>query len=413
MSTNQTKALIKALSTKTNAEIWNLDRQYDAKFKSITSEATSELFTERGFNALKSNQIQILNEYWQTTIRFVFQLITIAEVRNIFETTGVVEHYNTPNGGMVQRMAIETIKAVSPKFYLKDGVSVDQQVVRKPKLTERFFQQNYDYQNWITKEEYELKKIFLDEYGVGNTIAGLMIGLNNSRELQNCMMIYEIINGILNNDTYPLQDSQIMNIKVSDKDNLTNEDLTKCILTMKNTLSSINCLSQSGQYNAAGFETVTNSSDYVLLVKPGFKNLVSVNLMTGAYNPENLSIDVEQLEVPNFGGLKPYKEAAFTTELSVDYDENGATTGKYYDPAAPTVKIENKDVFWKDPNADTIAVLIQKGTIFVNEQNPYQVMPAPYNSAGLYINLWASSRNNAICYDPYYSVVQFKVSNAT
>lgn len=48
----------------TNAEIWNVIRAKFPNFASHTSEGTAELFSERGFEALKQSDPTALNDFF-------------------------------------------------------------------------------------------------------------------------------------------------------------------------------------------------------------------------------------------------------------------------------------------------------------------------------------------------------------
>ena len=70
-----------------------------------------------------------------------------------------------------------------------------------------------------------------------------------------------------------------------------------------------------------------------------------------------------------------------------------------------TADFAESDVWFEDPNADVLAAVVQKGLIFEDVQNPYSVIPSPYNPAGLYYDLWAASPNNAIVTDYTYALI--------
>ena len=118
----------------TNAELWNALRAKYPSFKNHTAEATADLFTEKGFMELSRNDINALNEYFELSMRVVFQKIDLAKIKTRLQEVGLVENYGTPMGGYTQRISIEAIAPVSPAFKgLVDGSTVDPFVVRKPK----------------------------------------------------------------------------------------------------------------------------------------------------------------------------------------------------------------------------------------------------------------------------------------
>lgn len=397
-------AAVNDISGVTNVELWNLARKANPTFASHTAKGTADLFTERGFEALARTDVTAINEFFEISLRVGFQMLSVSRAKNPLEGKGLVQVYNTPNGGYTQRMAIKSIKPVTPKFKgLQNGDSVDPWIVRKPEASERFFQQNFDYQSFITIQDFQVKTIFISERGMGEFVAGVMQGLSNGYTIQEFENTLEAINKAINSQTYPLQDSQVVEVSVADADALTNEELTTTILAMKDLISAMQTSAQTGAYNAAKFESTVDTSDLVCIMRPSLKNRIAVNLLTGAIHPENLSLPVDVIELQNFGGVQATTDG--TTPLYPLYDTNGEQTGWTTTEGGTTAY--TGEVTMVDPNEDVLAIIAQKGLIFENKQNPYQV-GVIYNPRGLYSNYWASSANNAICVDPYYNLVVIK-----
>ena len=173
----------------TNSQLWDLARKASPTFKSHTAKATADLFTEKGFEAITRNDINVVNEFTELSMRVGLQMISASKARNPLAATGLVSVYDTPTGGFVQRIAIDSIKPISPAYkgledYAKGGTPVDPFIVRKPVSKERFFAQNFDYQNFITIQDFQLKTIFISEYGMGSFVAGVMEGLRNGYTVQ-------------------------------------------------------------------------------------------------------------------------------------------------------------------------------------------------------------------------------------
>jgi len=400
-------AAVNDISGVTNVELWNLARKANPTFASHTAEGTADLFTERGFEALRRSDVGAINEFFEISLRIGFQMLTVSRAKNPLEGKGLVQVYATPNGGYTQRMAVKSIKPVTPKFKgLVDGASVDPFIVRKPEAEERFFQQNFDYQSFITIQDFQVKTIFISERGMGEFVAGIMQGLSNGYTIQEFENTLEALNKAINSQTYPLQDSQKVEITVADASNMTNEELTTTILAIKDVISAMNTSAQTGAYNAGKFATTVDTSDLVFITRPSFKNRVAVNLLTGAIHPENLSLPVDTIELQNFGGLQAKGGNANLYPL---YDANGEQTG--WTATEGGTEAYTGDVTYDDPNKDVIGIICQKGLIFENKQNPYVVSPI-YNPRGLYTNYWASSANNAINVDPFYNMVVIKAVTA-
>ena len=421
------------MSALTNLQLWDYIRDHNPNFKNITSKGTADLFTEKGYEALQRNNLTALNDFFQLSMRVAFQKINVADAKNPLEGFGLVQRYDTPNGGYVQRMSISSVKPTTPLYKnLQNGSGVDAWKVRKPKAEERFFQQNFDYQSFLTLQDYQIKTIFISEYGISDFVAGCMKALANGYVKQSYANTLEVLNAGLNSVAYPLKDSQQTELSSWTEGAPTADQLKELILTFKDIATMIETSVSTDGLNAAGFDTAYNVDDFVILARAGIKNRIALNVTLGAFNPDTLSIPMEMKEVQNFGGLKPYVlgEADAHVYLQPIYDSNGEQVA--YVDANVTVNgpasfngtkwvvnitsggttadtnqtfVESELDGWDDPNEDIIAVIAQKGLIFENIQNPYSVIPAPYNPAGLYTTYWASSPNNAIVYDYLYGCI--------
>lgn len=433
------------LSGISNMQFWNDARANSPKFASITSEGTKETFSEKGFEALKATDIDgtgnALNSFFGLSLRIAFQKLDVARARNGFEDSGLMEVYNTPNGGYVQRVAVESIKPISPAYTkLANGGSVDPFIIRKPQSSQRFFGQNYNYQSLITIQDYQAKQIFLDEYGMGAYIAGILSGLDSGRIAQETVNIKEVFNAGINSTEHPLQPTQIIACDWADDLNALTEDNLRAFLTqIMDVFSSMNAADNvyTGMYNAAGFKTRVDSSEYVLMLRAGIKNRIKTMLRVGAYNPEDLALPIDSIiEVQDFGGLYPYAEETYTTRLYNIYNPLGDDSGYYISEENATTAADsltkNTDsngtivgytansynvnvagitgataesaCHWKDENSELIGAICQRGLIFENRQNPYEVQPI-YNPRGIYMNYWANSPANAINFDYYYNCI--------
>ena len=452
--------VVRSLRTKTNAQFWELARKFSPSFASHTAEATKVQFDKKGFEQITLEGTQTLNEFFEISMRVAFQLLNISRARNPLVDKGLIQVYDTPNGGYIQRMAVHSIKPVSPKFKnLKDGDSIDPFVVRKPKVDERFFEMNFDYQNLVTIQEYQLKTMFINEFGMGELLAGILEGMANGYTIQEYLNAKECINAALNSTKNPLRETQKVTL---DKGwyvaKPSHDQMTDFILALKDTATRMTIVPQTGMYNAMGFESVVNPEDHVLLIRAGARNAINTGLMVGAFNPEYLTLPFEIVEVDNFGGLIPATAGSTSeeyTEMSPLYSPLGEEIGFFDFDAEEYQEIEVSDETatlvefgqpkqsnddgkwyiegiyegedtskiyrhsWKipemppvyiDPNESVLAVIMQKGAIFETAQNPYQVTPI-FNPRGLYTNYIASRPNTGINYDALYDVIVFYAEN--
>lgn len=419
----------------TNAQLWNLARKASPTFKSHTASATADLFTEKGFEAITRSGLSVINEFFELSLRVGFQMLQSSKAKNPLAATGLVQVYDTPNGGFVQRIAVNSIKPVSPAYkgledYAKGGSSVDPYIVRKPESAERFFKMNFDYQSFITVQDYQVKTIFISEYGMGAFVAGIMEGLRNGYTIQEYENTLECLNAALNSSDHPLQSTQIVEVDSWGSGTggaITGEDLMSFVKNIKDVATAMAVVPQTSAYNAAGFSTLVDTSDLILLTRAGIKTEIDLKLELGAFNPDRLSLPFDTFELESFGGLVP--QDVSDHDLTVCYDKNGevrgyvygtpddvayfkAATGKWYVKISTVeTEVAAKPDHWYDPNADVLAVLVQKGAIFENSQNPY-VVKTIENPRGLYKNYWASRPNNGINYDHYYTLVVIRKPQA-
>lgn len=398
----------------TNLQLWDYLRNKYPKFRSETSKGTADTFTERGFEQLKTFDSSILNDFFDLSMRVFLQKIDVADVKDILEGQGFGESYSTPYGGYTQRIAINSIKPVSPAFKgLTNGKSVDPFVVRKGESAERFFTQNFDYQSLITMpDEATYKNMFVDENGMSAYFAGMMKALANGYTLQVYNNKLEALNAAINSVNYPLQDTQKFQVAIANMDVATvatadaetayANQFIAFIQLVRNIVDSMVYTPATGAYNAAGFETTQEVGRLKLLVRPTLANAIASIMKLN--NAEDMSLPIDVVKVPDFGGLKPFSDANFETPVYPVYDDLGAVIGYNTVENQKEVTVLPAAVHWQDPNEKILGVIADKGVVFTNTQNPYQVEPIR-NPRGLYTNYWASSVNNAVLYDTYYNLV--------
>lgn len=428
----------KALSGITNQQFWDQARAANTQFASITSAGTQETFTEKGFEAI-SQIPNALSTFFELSIRIAFQKLDIARAKDPLEDIGLVEYYDTPNGGFTQRIAVAGVDPISPGYTanLEEGDYLSPFVERRPESEERFFQQNFNYQNLISIKDYEVKQIFLNENGMAAYIAGVLEGMETGRIKQEYANKKEVLSAGLNSTEHPLKESQIIATSIpQDIDSVSEAQLLSFTESVMDLMEGMEAQASSDQYNAASFDTYVDRAEYVMLLRTPIYNRIKTRLRVGAYNPEDLAIPVDRMKAVNdFGGIVPYTDDTYATRLYPIFSYLGAQSGYYITSDNATsaglttitgsdnatigysvargVKasgvanaVAKADVVWKDENAEIMAVVAQRGLIFENRQNPYTVTPI-YNPRRLVTSYWANSPANTIAYDYYYNVIVF------
>lgn len=395
-----------------NVALWNSLRAKYPDFKSLTSEGTADLFTEKGFDTLAASNITALNKFFELSMRVIFQKIDIATVKTRLKECGLVENFSEANGGYIQRMSMEAIMPVSPGFSnLVDGGSVDPFIVRKPDAKERFFGINFDYQSFITIQEFQARTMFINDNGVSAFFAGIMAGLEMGYVMQMEQNIYKCLHSLINSDE--IQDSQVLTMTTWTDAAVTDAELKDFIANLQDLATAMDVAMVQPGFNMNGFKTSYDPSQFKVLVRAGIKNKIKRQLMVGAYNPEELTIPFEMLEVSDFGGIEHYVDVATVkTVVYPHYNAVGTVDGwSLFEAGTVGYKLDyaldSEDVYTEDLDSDVLAVVAQKGIIFTTTKNAYSVQPI-LNPRGQYTNYWANAKNNGVNYDKNYGLIIIK-----
>ena len=392
-----------------NSEIFKLCQAFSPQFKSHTSDVTADRLNA-GWEANKNFDPTVVNEWFNITMKIVLQKIDIATVKNPIESYGLVENYLDEFGNTAQRIAISGMKPVDPKFHgLSNGDSVDHYVVRKPNLKERFFSQNFDFQNFFTLQDFQIKQILQSEFGMDQITSGIMQQMENSYTKQRYLNELEALSAGMNSTDYPLQDNQ--KIEVASWGSgvggaITDAELLGFIQDVKNLVDAMVLAPATSAYNAGGFETAINADDLVLLVRPELLTMIQTRLMVGAFNKEDLALPIAVKPILNFGGLLPYTLSGNSkVYLYPVYNSLGEQIGWNTSEDQTTVTVENGEELYEDVNQDVLGVVLQKGAIFTTQQNGVQMIPTPINARGVYTNYFFNVINAGVHFDYYYNLV--------
>lgn len=391
-----------------NADLWNAVRSKYPTFRNHTAEASLEWFNEKTFENMLATEVETLNDFYLLSMRVYLNLIQVSRAVDTLEASGFGEYYDEPYGGITQRISVNSIKPVSPAYRnLQNYQTVDPFVIKKPESSERFYQKNFDYQSLVTiQDEFQLKTMFVNEYGMSEYMAGIFQGLENGYITQLYLNKLEALNAGINSTTNPMQDTQQVTVPMSSIAEPTADELVQFILTVKHVVEAMAIGTQSSAYNAGGFMTYQERGRLKLLLRVGIQSATDVLVMANSYNQERLNLPIDVIVVPNFGGLIPVAPGT-TTEVYPVYDPLGTQIGFNTVAGSTEVTITNDEVEYSDPNEDVVAMLADSGYVFHTRQNPYTVEPIR-NPRGLYTNYWASSPNNGIHVDHYYNAIVFK-----
>lgn len=409
MSKASVNAALERLKATSTQDLVNKILQDNPNFKSWTSRLTAEIVSERGFEQMKSlkdeNGESMLNTFFKLSMRVALNIVNIAHAKDPLSGFDFGEAFKSEWAFYTQRIGIRPLLPTSPRFKnLQSGQSVDPYTVRIGEFTERFWSQNFDFQNFITLQQFNTKTIFVSEYGYTEFLAGYMEQLMNSYNIQMYLMKLESINAYLNSTEHPLQESQKVLTTFPITGTATLEQFQDLYVQIKNVITEMEVSPMTSAYNSLGEDTSQDISRLRILMKPGILSRLQVQVLSAAFNREEYGLGVEIRQVQNFGGLQPYLDADFVTPLYVVYDQFGAVAGYSETENSQTATVSKDQVYWKDPNKDIICIIADKGVIFEIHQNGLEMRPID-NPAGLYTNYWLSEPGATIGCDHYYNLV--------
>lgn len=389
----------------TNKALGDMIAKIYPSFKSHTAQLTAETFTERGFDRITQLDPAFVNDFFELSMRVWLNVVNISHAKDILAEKDFGETYDQPWGAIIQRLSTNSVKPINPGWIgLKDGDAPDPFVVRKPVVAERFWKQNFDYASMITvPDDFQMKQIFVSEYGMAEFMAGIMEGLQNGYTAQVYLNKLEALDAAINSTKTPLRPNQIQTLEMSETP--TDEQLRGMINAIKKIVAAMCDLGpQTDAFNAYGFNSTQDRGRLRLLLRQGYLPDLETNTLYAAFNRDNLETGIPIIQVPNFGGIT-YSDG--TNYLYPVYNSLGERIGWNTAANQSTTNVDEAQVTAVDPNADVVAVLADKGVVFECRQNPYTVEPIR-NPRGRYVNYWASSPNNTIAYDSLYNMVVFR-----
>lgn len=389
----------------TNKALGDMIAKIYPSFKSHTAQLTAETFTERGFDRITQLDPSFVNDFFELSMRVWLNVVNISHAKDILAEKDFGETYDQPWGAIIQRLSTNSVKPINPGWIgLKDGDAPDPFVVRKPVVAERFWKQNFDYASMITvPDDFQMKQIFVSEYGMSEFMAGIMEGLQNGYTTQVYLNKLEALHAAINSTKTPLRLNQIQKLEMSETP--TDEQLRGMINAIKKIVAAMCDLGpQTDAFNAYGFNSTQDRGRLRLLLRQGYLPDLETNTLYAAFNRDNLETGIPIIQVPNFGGIT-YSDG--TNKLYPVYNSLGERIGWNTAAKQSTPNVDEAKVTAVDPNADVVAVLADKGVVFECRQNPYTVEPIR-NPRGRYVNYWSSSPNNTIAYDSLYNMVVFK-----
>ena len=447
----------------TNLELWNYVVAHNPAFASVISDASKKIFEEQGFEAIKASA-GAKDDFWKATLQTMTDEIMASGAKDLLEDQGFGITKAMPYGGYIRDLIVGDLDPVNPAWVDREEYkAVDQQVVRKAKVSEQYFQKNLNYQNLYTLPFTETYRgIFnSDRFGeLASAVAkGFAAGWTKAKYLTKKEALYAAITS----KAYPLRPAQqistqltvqdLTGVSTMDKAVAHSYEIIALIYAINSALNGMRYSVQTGIYNAYGFADAVDPDDMVVLMRPQIKTYMDTVL---ALTKSDASIDAKIIQVDDFGGttasLKPDAvfnggEIRYDTAVAPTYDtykvataNDGSTTvdkvgspvpiysplGEYVGTAyvnsdivdgserhtGVTVYIPKAVEQHTDPLSDVLAVIADRRLLREYVTNPYTIRTAVPNVRGLYVNTYADSVDNAIVVDPTKNMVVVRNSAA-
>lgn len=391
----------------TNAQFLTAVSKVAPEFKEMAAKNSRDVFTEAGFQALQNlpGTEDAVTRFYNIALMVGLQTVEHAKFKDVLASMGILERLHMSMGAYKQENHVQRLKNVNPAFLgkdgkgLKNGDSVDPYVVRKPVIDQDYYGLNWNYQNWFTLQDFDLRLGWITPGdGVQSIVSAIYEMVDLDRIETEYSKFFEVLNGAINSTTHPLTDTQQIKLD-SWGENPTDDEVEALIRVLKNIVEVFDSMPSVDIYNAGQYPNDADASDMTMLVRLGIKSRIDT-LMAYVFGPDYLQFPIKVKAVPNFGGIKHYaaSDTGFTTELIPVTDKDGVYTGYYSADGTETGQIAVADTVEVDPNKDIIAVIAQKGVIFELIQNEMRVRPI-INPRGEYQNTFFNQMNNGINYN--------------
>lgn len=408
-----------------NAQLWDLWIKEQPTYQSRVSMGSKEVLTSRGFDAVERSSPGIMNDFVNAHVIWALNMVLPSRVRSWWRRNDCTETFFQPLGGMAQRLYGTTALEVEPGYLnLKSGDTRSPWITSYPDMDEDLFATNDNYQGLLTIRRNRIKEIVLSQYGIAETVGAMLMGLENSYTLHEDKVLDQCLYSMLT-DT-KLRSQQIVtvgNTAWNNKDNL-----IALFAQVGMVIEAMKSESTNAGWNMDGFETVQDISRLRLIVRPWLATGMKFYTNPGTFNPDFFNLGIPVISKANFGGI------SYAAAVDIGTVKAGSTLYPAYTPdelhtvvKAPAGHLgiglaaiagsTNPDeviaysgdanVKTVDPLPNTLAVLVDKGTIFSIIQNPYRVEPWGPNPRTLSINYWANADNNWRKYDRHFTCVRF------
>ena len=398
----------------TNAQFLTAVAKKAPKFAEMAAKNARDVFTEAGWESLDNlpGTGDNKTEFFNVALLVGLQTVDHAKFKDVLAAWGILERFNMDMGAYMQQNRVKRIKNVNPAWLgadgngLQNGDTVDPFIVRKPEIIQDYFGLNWNYQNFFSWQDFDLKRAWITP---GDGIQSVMSAVYEMVDLDRLdtefAKFFEVYSGALSSTKHPLQDTQQIQMTSWTDGAPTDAEIRELIEILKNILETFDSQPSIDLYNAGKYPNSASGEDLTVLIRMGIKSKFD-SMMAYVFGEKYLTFPIKVFGVANFGGIKHYaaSDTDFTTELKPVTDKWGVYTGYYSADGTESGQIAEAETVQVDPHADVIATINERGLIFELIQNEMRVRPI-INPRGEYENTFFNQMNNGINYNHYKDLI--------
>lgn len=292
-------------------------------------------------------------------------------------------------GMYVQEISMQVISGAD--YNMPDnGGTLDPFKVSNPDVKQLMYQLNSKRIYPVTINQDLVRRAFTNEGGLSTLIPLIMSNLIKGSDLDDWYSCKELFNQFIQGTSNVLPKNPEQVVTVAGYDNEANAKST--ITTIKQTATDMGF--PRGKYNEAGIIQMVEPLDLCLFIRQEAVNYLDTNVLAFAFNRGDLNFTpndsngfMEMELMDDFGGV--YAVDSSGNKLFPIYNADGSTTNKYSATEGGTTPV-TVDKF-VDPNADVLAVLIDKRRLMIINNNLRQEQI--WNPSGLYTNMFLHNWN--------------------
>jgi hypothetical protein len=415
----------------TNQQIFDMTNAYSSgQFNRVVSNGTNKWFGENGSTALTQADLEggtFFSKFLTNALDMAVEKFDVPVVNTKWENSGIVEHYSHPEAGIYIRRAGRVASEVTPGFLPENANSSDPDKYSpyKPRFVDdvedRYFKiGNDNFQAVTTYQDFAIRPIVNNPYGLGSYI---MLKINSItqayRQHREVFYAKTFMHAFTDNYKYQLRKTQVLKVDYPTDGTAPTQDQSKGLFNaLRKTVHTIEgVVGTTGEFNEAGYQSSWNRDDFALILRTGIEDDAITRIPTEFFRDNAFSFPFDQVtEMNDFGELEAYADSEFKKRLYPVYSNDGwgSVIDNTWNPkegttfgAAGQIVDDGTNVFFKDPYADVLGFIVQKGRIFDETPNGL-IINSKYNERTLATSIIASAPQNGTYSDYYYNLIVIK-----